>query len=129
MSELLIIFSLWPPAEASPNAREHWAPRKRAVDEWKLVARTDIHSQLARNTPLPLKPPVGASVTVIIPKAKWRRMDQDNFMARLKPLWDLLREEGIIVDDRQAALKVYAPVFVRSDQATSPGLVVAMSGQ
>lgn len=129
MSELLIIFSLWPPAEASPNARAHWAARARAVDEWKLVARTDIHSQVTRDTPLPLKAPVHASATVIVPVAKWRRRDQDNFMARLKPLWDLLVEEGIIAEDRQEALKVYPPVFVRSEQATSPSLIVAMGGQ
>ena len=128
MSELLIAFSLWPPVEASPNSRVHWTIRKQAVDEWKVVARVDIHSQVTRDILLPLKPPVHASVTVIVPVAKWRRRDQDNFQARLKPVWDILREEGVIADDRQETLKVFPPVFMRSEQAPAEGLVITLGG-
>lgn len=127
--QLLICFSFWPPVEGSPNSRAYWIARKKAVDKWKLVARTDIHSQVTRDTPLPLKPPVHASVTVIVPVALWRRRDQDNFMARLKPLWDVCREEGILSDDRQEILKVFPPAFVRSEKALTEGLVVALEGK
>ena len=93
----------WPPKELSPNARVHWAAlRKAKVDYedacgWIVVATGWDDAQ----------GPVTAQVTFVVPD-KIRR-DTDNFLAMLKPMWDVLVTLGALQDDSHDKLKIAEP--------------------
>lgn len=134
---LLIAFSALPPIECSPNWRGHWADRYAALAgtknnrgrAWFTVARIDLHRALHRGCPLPLQAPVEAMVTVYIPAAKWRRMDPDNMATRMKPVWDLLVREGVLIDDDEAHFKPWPPSIVRDAVATQAHMTVNLVAQ
>ena len=91
-----------PPAALSPNARPaHWSVRSRAAKAYRdtcyLYARNQAygtHFERAVAT---------VQVEVTDPT---RRRDCDNYLARLKPLFDALVDAGIIPDDSAAHLTV-----------------------
>ncbi len=113
----------WPPKELSPNARVHWAKlasakaRYAADCGWAAKAHVGQHSTMALNLDrrrFPLKPPVRAQVTFVVPDN--RRRDSDNHMAMLKPLWDGLVEIGVLDDDSHDKLKIAEPKWERGPE-------------
>ncbi len=113
----------WPPKELSPNARVHWAKLAKAKARyaidcgWAAKAHIGQHSTIALTIDrrrFPLKPPVRAEVTFIVPDN--RRRDSDNHMAMLKPLWDGLVAIEVLEDDSHDKLKIAEPKWERGSE-------------
>lgn len=79
------------------NARLHWAVKSRKHNEWKLRAIVGERGLRGRHRPIQK-----CQVTAVLYARQ--RMDDDNAVARLKWPLDLLKERGLIVDDKRPHL-------------------------
>lgn len=83
------------------NARMHWAKKHRAHEDWKLRAIVGERGLRGRR---PSRPHKRVKVTAVMyPRV---RMDDDNCVARLKWILDLLVERRIVVDDKRPHLEL-----------------------
>lgn len=80
------------------NARLHWAAKLRKHNEWKQRAIVTERALRGRHRPMQR-----VRVTAIL-YVGGDRMDDDNATARLKWPLDLLKERGLIVDDKRPHL-------------------------
>lgn len=119
MPEPRLAFTLpLPPKELSPNARVHWRAKhnhtkayrrdcgwtaKGALLEWEA----EHHATTAM---FPLRAPVTAHVTFVVPDK--RRRDLDNLSASMKAAWDGIVDAGVLVDDSSEHLQHAAPELV-----------------
>ena len=71
-------------------------------------------AQLLDRRRFPLKSPVTAQVTFVVPDN--RRRDSDNHMAMLKPLWDGLVAIEVLEDDSHDKLKIAEPKWERGPE-------------
>lgn len=79
------------------NARLHWRAKTKAHDEWKLRAIVKERGLRGRHRPIER-----CHVTAVFYSRQ--PMDDDNCVARLKWPLDLLKERGIIMDDKRPHL-------------------------
>lgn len=87
-----------PPNVANGRFMGHWSARCRQLGQWKeraVVLGTGIRGRH--------RPMQRATLSVVM-YVGGGRMDDDNAVARLKPAIDLLKERGLIVDDRRPYL-------------------------
>ena len=108
----------FPVRDLSPNARVHWRKRAAVVaafrEECGWTAVTD-YPKSSWNGDWPLRAPVEATVTFVVPDR--RRRDLDNLCAMLKPAWDGLVDAGVLAGDDHTQFKVVdANVIVRNKQ-------------
>lgn len=97
----------WPPKELSPNARVHYMKKAKVVADFReecgWIGREGIQlpsvtgMRLHDSRRYPLRPPVRARVTFVVPDR--RRRDIDNLLAMLKPAWDGLTDAGVLEGD------------------------------
>lgn len=111
MPESVTLDLPWPPAALNPNRarRKHWSARREATalyrQECFVAAHQAIVAHIRRDSfPLPLPPPVTATVTFWMPDR--RRRDLDNLLAAMKPAWDGLVDAGLLVDDSADQLTI-----------------------
>mgnify|MGYP001600624230 CR=1 FL=1 len=113
-----IVFDLpWPDPELSPNARGHWTVRARAVAMARLTAKVlALEWKVGADRRTALPPPVTADVTFVV--ADRRRLDADNMLSRLKPVWDGFVDARLLEDDSAAKLR-FGPIrFERGEKRT-----------
>lgn len=99
----------WPPREASPNARKHWAVKAQFVRWYRWEAKL---AAFGHGT---LRPPVHATVTFWKPDR--RRRDLDNMLSAFKPAWDGMQDAGLIEDDSTDKLSI----TIEAEYAGKPG--------
>ena len=107
------------PLEAVPSAnattREHWAVRKRRVDEIAsaLIWMRSYHAKrkyvLATTASAPEFDRARAVLTLYFRDS--RRRDPQNYLGGAKPLFDALQRSGWLADDDAAHLTVAEPVL------------------
>ena len=127
----------WPPADLNPNRarRLHWAARREATALYRrdcfLIARvkTGWLRRVKDGTPMPLTPPVSATVTFWMPDR--RRRDLDNLLAAMKPAWDGLVDAGLLADDNadQLSITLKPPEYAGSRGAAGVHLLLAYKGR
>lgn len=100
-----------PPPELSPNSRAHWAPKMRAVRNYRKTTRW-LATVAQRLEERPLRRWETATVRTIAYYPVNRRRDRDNVLTSLKPAWDGLADAGLIIND---AGLTHAPVCIRHD--------------
>lgn len=111
----------YPPAGLNPNRlrRLHWSQRSRVVREYREEIGWDskvcAQKMMAIGGPtFPLKPPVEATVTFVVPDR--RKTDEDNLLAMLKPAWDGLVDAGVLTGDSHDVFRV-----TRTEVRVEPG--------
>lgn len=104
----------FPPPQLSPNARVHWREKARVVAAYRegcgWAAKVDGFTQHWRRDELPLKSPVRAAVTFVVPDR--RKRDLDNLLAMLKPAWDGLVDAGVLAGDDSERFSVESTEIV-----------------
>lgn len=80
------------------NARLHWRAKDKAHQAWKTRAVVMEKALHGRHRPM-----ARATVSAVL-YVGGGRMDDDNAVARLKWCLDLLKERGLIVDDKRPHL-------------------------
>ena len=109
-----------PSRELSPNWRGHWRGYHKAMQMDKGDMAAYCLHQCGR-LPEPLQA-VSVKVKVFI-KSK-RRMDPDNFAARMKGYWDGLVLAGLLADDSTDVIKSVEYIFQADKAKAGPlGLV------
>ena len=109
-----------PSRELSPNWRGHWRGYHKAMQMDKGDMAAYCLHQCGR-LPEPLQA-VSVKVKVFI-KSK-RRMDPDNFAARMKGYWDGLVLAGLLADDSTDVIKSVEYIFQTDKAKAGPlGLV------
>ncbi len=108
MRTLTLVLPL-PPNVA--NARGSWVTKRRAVNDWK--GRAIVMERGLRGRHRPMQRATLSAVMYV----GGGRMDDDNCVSRLKPAIDLLRERGLIVDDRRPYLTL---VGIPEQRTTTP---------
>lgn len=83
------------------NWRAHWAKKVRVHNEWKERAIAESRELRGRRPRRPFE-----RVTVSAVLYVGCRMDDDNAVSRLKWCLDLLKERGLIVDDKRPHLEL-----------------------
>lgn len=97
----------YPPPELNPNRarRLHWsrvaAVRKAYRREGWLAGYA---AKAAHKGQSPLRSPVTARITVVVPDH--RRRDEDNLLASLKAAWDGCVDAGVLEDDSHDKFRV-----------------------
>lgn len=113
----------YPGAELGANARQHWAARARNVATARYAARIDaINARIRAGLTKPLTPPVRADLVFYVTTE--RRRDEDNFVGRMKPLFDGLVDAKVLQDDSATKLKIGDVTFQR---ARKPAVVIRLS--
>lgn len=92
----------WPVKELSPNARVHWAVKAAATKSARAMAHW---ATLASG--IPKQPTVPLKLTVTYNPPSRRKLDGDNLVSRLKPVFDGIAD-AIGVDD--SAFTIPAPI-------------------
>lgn len=92
----------FPPKELSPNSRVHWRQKAKVIAEYRQdcgwASKPSPFDDLVWwREHTPLKPPVRATVTFVVPDR--RKRDMDNLLAMLKPAWDGLTDAGLLEGD------------------------------
>lgn len=95
-----------PPRVLSPNSRGHWAPKAKAVKEYRFRAWAE--GLAATNGYRPGWASAEVRAVFCVPD-KGRR-DPDNLMASLKAAWDGFVDARILTDDK--ALIIHPPVVM-----------------
>lgn len=95
-----------PPRALSPNSRGHWAPKARAVKQYRMIAFIAARNAGAGRGPAWESAEVRA--VFCVPDA--RRRDPDNLMASLKAAWDGIVDAKQLTDDK--ALIIHPPKVV-----------------
>jgi crossover junction endodeoxyribonuclease RusA len=98
-----------PPQRLSPNVRSHWAPKGKAVSEYRAAARTAGWRVPASQRPAWER----ATASVVFYAKDARRRDADNILASLKAAFDGLVDAGILADD---AGLTHAPLRIALDR-------------
>jgi Holliday junction resolvase RusA-like endonuclease len=90
-----------PDRPLNPNWRGHWAIKAKAVKGYRRLACALALEAIGRGR----KPRwTAASVRAEFVFRDYRRRDPDNLMASLKPVWDGLRDAGVLADDDRLAI-------------------------
>jgi crossover junction endodeoxyribonuclease RusA len=111
-----------PPKEASPNWRGHWAPKMRAVREFREMAMyCGINACLGSGPPEFYKAVV--SITLVIRDARYYR-DPDDALASLKPAIDGCVDAGIIRGDSQEHLEYRLPIVYEVNRGEAPKTIL-----
>lgn len=100
-----------PPAELSPNSRCHWARRHHANHSWKVEVYWAVRGALGREG-LPstvMFANANAAITFVVPDK--RKRDPDNFIARMKPTWDVLQDCKVLEGDDWQHFTIQPPKF------------------
>ena len=92
----------WPVKELSPNARVHWAVKAAATKS----ARTNA-GWATKAAGIPKLPSVPLKLTVTYNPPSRRKLDGDNLISRLKPVFDGIAD-AIGVDDSK--FKIEPPI-------------------
>ena len=124
MDKLIIMVPQLPPKEYSPNARVHWAARKRAGDNYgnEVYAEAVNARNLVNWQALEY-----ASVKVEVVFAEERIRDEDNHRARFKPGMDALVRAGIIqFDDMQ---HISTRIIFAVDPERAPLTIITVTGK
>lgn len=88
-----------PPRELSPNARCHWAVKRKEVKRYREQAKLAGMIEMAA-ADMRRADPYNAGVTrVTVYKRTSHRTDPDNLAAMLKPVWDGLQDCGMLSND------------------------------
>lgn len=124
MASLTIAVHQLPPKEYSPNARVHWAARKRAGDAYgnEVYAEAVNARNLYDWTVLEY-----ASVDIEIIFAEERIRDEDNHRARFKPGMDALVRAGIIRSDDIRHIDTRISITV--DPSRAPLTIITVTGE
>ena len=110
MTSLTIDFP-WPPDALRPNARPKLRAKMSAVTHyrndcgWIAKAAMMMPGQPIR---FPLPPPVTAHVTFVFPDSS-RMRDEPNLLASIGPLFNGLKDAGLIIDDHSGVFHLGAP--------------------
>jgi hypothetical protein len=80
------------------NSRMHWAAKLKAMHAWKTKAIISEPKLRGRHTPMQR-----ATLEAVFYVGRWV-MDDDNVTARMKWIGDILKERGLIVDDKRPHL-------------------------
>ena len=75
----------WPPAELSPNSREHWTVKNKVAQEAKDYAYYETLSHRFGDW---FMPETIAAIYTFHPPDDYRRRDTDNFLSRCKAYQD-----------------------------------------
>ena len=107
----------WPPRALSPNVSVHWRTLAKAKAQYKehcgwLIVEPRHFADARRHYPLKL--PVTAQVTFVVPDK--RRRDTDNHLTMLKPCFDALVGMGILEDDSHDKLRILEPKWERGEK-------------
>jgi len=105
-----------PSPELSPNWRGHWRSFHKAMQLDKREMEAYCLHQCGRLAE-PLQS-VSAKVDVFL-KSK-RRMDHDNFSARMKGFWDGLVSAGLLADDSTDVIKSVQYSFQTDREQAGP---------
>lgn len=95
-----------PPRALSPNARGHWAPKARAVKQYRMIAFIEAKNAGAGRGPAWER----AEVRTVFCVPDNRRRDPDNLLASCKAALDGIVDSGLLTDDRYLIL--HPPVVV-----------------
>ena len=107
----------FPPKELSPNSRLGWRAKAQVVRLYREDCGWTAHGAILQGAfaRTPLRPPVEATVTFVVPDR--RKRDLDNLCAMLKPAWDGLTDAGVLAGDDHTQFKVAdASVVVRNKE-------------
>lgn len=105
------------------NARLHWAAKLSAHNAWKLRAIADEPHLRGKRPRRPLERVEVAAVFYVGSVL----MDDDNATARLKWPLDLLKERGVIVDDKRPHLRLAG--IPEQRQGTPRRVVLTITGE
>lgn len=129
---LVITVPLLPPKEYSPNARVHWAERKRAGDAYRdavyfeAVNRRNLFDK-GKNIETRWKALEYADIGIALIFAEERIRDEDNHRARFKPGMDALMMAGIIRHDDMK--HITSRVVCATDEARAPLTIITVVNQ
>ena len=104
LTALRVVLPLCPARELSPNAREHWASKARAVKTMRRAAWACAHETLNGERPM-LTGPVLVDATIGWAKGR-KTVDPDNAVAMLKSAIDGLTDAGLWANDREVTVVV-----------------------
>lgn len=106
---ITVIISLpWPSSDLSPNKRQHWASKSKAVAKYRDMCRTTAMLQSVRQQ-MP-KGPWQVSMLFFPPDN--RRYDMDNLLARMKAGLDGVCD-AIKINDRDFKRTIIEPGTVQ----------------
>jgi len=122
---LVIHVSQLPPASNSPNARVHWAVRKRDADEYAEAVYYECVN-LRNHLGPEFTPLYRARVDLTFIFRLFRRRDPDNLLARFKAGLDAIVKAGLLFDDRADLITLGRPK-IEVNPARAPETIIVLS--
>lgn len=110
-----------PPKEANPNWHGHWAPKARAIKDFREMAMYCAINACQGMPPFFMKAKVG--ITLIIKDTRYYR-DPDNALASLKPAIDGCCDAGIILSDDNKHLEYSLPIIYEVNREEAPKTIL-----
>jgi crossover junction endodeoxyribonuclease RusA len=114
----LVIAMPHPPASLSPNGRAHWSERGRDAKWWRTLAKAKTRMEGQEGWP-------AASMHIFWLFAG-RQPDDDNVIARCKPIRDGIADAGLVADD--GLIRVEGVTFERVPRKEQ-GVVIRLTRQ
>lgn len=126
---LVIHVGQLPPATSSPNARVHWAERKRDADIYAKAVFYEcvqLRNNIEASSRQPFGPPYQARVDLTFIFPERRRRDPDNMVACFKPGLDAVVRSGLLSEDSADRISI-GSVKIEVDPARAPETVIVLS--